>query len=170
MTENENLEPTVEETYLAQIGELKAKMDQMVDPEEYKKLKGQHDKLLNDYVNKRPAPKKEEPKIRPAVEVAKELIKIQDGDISNRAYIQKSLEYRQAYIKEFGTDPWTDFTVNGSSAPNEQTERVAKALQQLVDENESPVSFRIALNDMLRDDPAVIAALRDRDKQAKRTN
>ena len=71
----------VEIMQLEKIAEMKEKMDQMVDPEEFKKLQTQYKKLLDDYTNRRPAPKKEEPVVRKTSEIAGELSKIQNGNI-----------------------------------------------------------------------------------------
>ena len=158
-------EPTVEETQLKVIEEMKLKMETMVDPAKLAEVQKSYDALLNDYVNKRPAPKKEVVTLRPSEEIANELRNIKDGDMSNRDFVVKSLEYRNAYISEFGTDPWTDFSVNGSGEETAQTKKVASALQQLVDENQSNVDFRIKLQSTLRDDPKVIPMIRDREKQ-----
>lgn len=159
MAENDK---TVEELQLQQIEDMKQKMEAMVDPEEFKKLQEQYKKLLNDYVNKRPVPKATEPTIRPTKEIAKEFQTIRNGDISNRDYISKALEYRKSYIAEFGLDPFTDFGQHGPQSPNSDTEQVAEALQKLLDENQSPVDFRIKLNSVLQDDPQLANKLRKR--------
>lgn len=155
-------EETTEEMYLAQIQELKDKMDQMIDPEEHKKLQAQHKKLMNEYVNRRPVVKKEEKTIRKASEVGQEITKIKNADITNRDYIAKAIEYRNAHIHEFGTDPFTDFGPNGPNKPTEETNMVAQTFQTLLDENPSPVDFRIKLNSILQDDPQLLAKLRKR--------
>ena len=155
-------EQTTEEMYLEQINELKTKMDTMVDPAEYKKLQTQHKKLMDDFVNRRPPIVKKEVVIRPTKEVAQELSKIKNGDITNRDYIAKTLEYREAHIHEFGTDPFTDFGTNGPNQPTEETKTVASTLKTLLDENPSPVDFRIKLNSVLQDDAQLLAKLRKR--------
>ena len=63
----------LETNYLAKIEELKQKMDAMIDPEEHAKLQEEHDKLLNDYINKRPTPKKEVIEYRKPAEIAGEM-------------------------------------------------------------------------------------------------
>jgi len=159
MPENDK---TVEELQLQQIEEMKLKMESMVDPEEFKKLQLQYKKLLDDYVNKRPVPKTEQPTIRPTKEIAKEFQSIQNGDITNRDYVAKALEYRKAHINEFGKDPFSDFGQQGSGVSTEDTNEVATVLQTLLDENPSPVDFRIKLNSVLKDDPQLVAKLRKR--------
>ena len=152
-----------EQVYLDQIADLKKQMDEnMISKEDYDKLLKEHKKLLNDYVNRRPAPKVEDKETRKASEVAKELIKIKNRDITNRDYIAKTLEYREAHLKEFGTDPFTDFGQNGPQKPTEDTNMVATTLKTLLDENPSPVDFRIKLNSVLQDDPQLMAKLRKR--------
>ena len=152
-----------EQIYLDQIADLKKQMDEnMISREEYDKLLKDHKKLLTDYVNRRPVIKEEEKKKRSAKEVAQELAKIKEGNITNRDYIAKSLEYREAHISEFGTDPFTDFGQNGPQKPTEDTNFVASTLKTLLDENPSPVDFRIKLNSVLQDDPQFMAKLRKR--------
>ena len=152
----------VEITQLEKIEEMKTKMDQMVDPEEFEKLQKEYKILLDDYVNKRPEPKPEKTKIKPVKEVAQKLANIKNGDISNRDYIKTALEYRESFIHETGKDPFTDFGENGPQEPNAETEKVANTLKTLLDENETNTSFRIALNEVLKDDPKLMAKLRKR--------
>jgi phage tail tape-measure protein len=153
---------SIEEIQLEQINEMKTKMDGMVDSSEYNKLKNEYSKALNELVNKRPAPDKEKIKTRPVKEIAKEISSIGSGDIANREYIAKSLEYRNAYIKEFGTDPFADFGQEGSGSSTDDTSEVATVLQTLLDENPSPVDFRIKLNSVLKDDQKLVSKLRKR--------
>ena len=159
MAENEK---TVEELQLEQIETLKKQMENMVDPAKYAELQKQYKKLLDDYVNKRPAPTPQPQTLRPVKEIAREFQNIKNGDISNREYVAKVLEYRKSYMKEFGTDPFTDFGSGGSGQPTSDTEEVAEKLQKLLDENESAVDFRIKMNSMLQDDPQLMSKLRKR--------
>lgn len=162
MNENEQKDPQ-EQIYLDQIADLKKQMNEgMIDKAVYDKLLADHKKLLNDYVNRRPAPQPEVKETRKASEVAKELIKIKNRDITNRDYIAKTLEYREAHLKEFGTDPFTDFGQNGPQKPTDDTNMVASTLKALLEENPSPVDFRIKLNSVLQDDPQLMAKLRKR--------
>ena len=142
--------------------DLKAKLDASIDPAEHAKLKAEHKKLMDEFINRRPEPKLKVKVIRPVIEIAQELEAINDGDMTNRAYIEKSLEYREAYIHELGTDPWTDFSVSGSGEPTEKTNKIANAYQQLLDENPSPVDFRIKFLSILKDDPNIISGLRSK--------
>ena len=153
-------ERTVEQIQLETIQELKAKMDAMVDPEEHAKLKTQYDTLLKSMINKRPAPIEEQPKTKPAKELAKDFI--QNQQISNRAYIKNALEYRQAMIKEFGKDPFND----GKTDPAE-TQRVADALQKMVDESDSDSEFRYLFDQSVEDDPDLAKMLKAKKKGGK---
>jgi hypothetical protein len=163
MNENEQVKDEQEQVYLDQIADLKKQMDEgMIPKDKYEKLLAEHKKLLNDYVNRRPAPQVQQTQTRSAKEVAKELIKIKNRDITNRDYIAKALEYREAHLKEFGTDPFTDFGQNGPQKPTEDTNMVASTLKTLLEENPSPVDFRIKLNSVLQDDPQLMAKLRKR--------
>lgn len=158
----ETKELTVEELQMKTIEEMKIKMDEMIDPVEFKKLQGEYKKLMDDYVNKRAPIVKPVETLRPTRDVAKEIANIQSGDITNREYIKKALEYRKSHIQEFGTDPFTNFGQNGPSEPNSDSEEVASKLQTLLDENPSPVDFRIKLNSVLKDDAQLISKLRKR--------
>jgi hypothetical protein len=160
--EKENGTKTIEEIQLATIDEMKKKMDSMVDPEEHKKLQAEYKKMMTDYVNKRPAPTKKEVVLRPTKDIAKELVNIESGDVSNREYIAKTLEYRNAHIHEFGTDPFADGGEDGAGESTPDSIEVAKVLAQLVDENQSPVDFRIKLNSVLKDDSKLVSALNKR--------
>jgi len=153
---------SIEQIQLAKIEEMKTKMDSMVEGAEYNKLKTEYSKALNELVNRRPVVKKVEKVLRPVKEIAKELSSIQSGDITNRDYIEKSLEYRTAHISEFGTDPFSDFGQNGPGVSTDDTKEVASVLQTLLDENPSPVDFRIKLNSVLKDDQTLIKKLRKR--------
>lgn len=144
------------------IAEMKIKMDAMIDPEKHAELKTEYDKLLKDYVNKRPVPKKKEKVLRPIKEIAQELATISSGDITNREYIEKSLEYREAYIKKFGTDPFTDSTTDGPSEPTPQTKKVAESFQKLLDENPSPIDFRLKMNSVMKDNATLLRNMRKR--------
>jgi hypothetical protein len=161
----ENKDLTVEQIQLKTIEDLKTKMDGMVDPVEFKKLQDQYKTLMDDYVNKRPVPEKKTETLRPTKEIAKELASIKSGDISNRDYIKTALEYRKSHIFEFGTDPFSDFGQHGPGEANAETEEVASKLQTLLDENESPVDFRIKLNSVLKDDQQLISILNKKNKK-----
>lgn len=152
-------EKTVEQTQLETIEALKLKMDGMVDPAEYAKLKSQYDTLLNDYVNRRPAPKAETPKLRPARDIAKELSAIKSHDVSNREYIAKALEYRKAFIAETGKDPFGD-----KGQPTEDSQKVADTLEHLLQQYPNPSDFRHYLNQTLQDDPQLVIQLRKKQR------
>lgn len=152
--------------YLSQINELKEKMDGMVDPEEYDRLAKQHKTLLDDFVNKRPStPVPDESKKESASDLAKKLANYTGGNVSNRDYIETSVNYREAMIRETGLDPWTDFGAKGPGRPTEDTTQLAAIFQQLLDENEDPVSFRIKLNNILEDDNVLLSKIRSRKQE-----
>lgn len=161
----EEEQQNMEQVYLDQIEELKNKLENdMISKEEYNKLLAENKKLLSDYINRRPAPRQQEVIIRPAREIAKELKDISSGDITNRKYVEKALEYRSAYMKETGKDPFADFSQDGSGKPTEDTNEVANVLQQLLEENPSDIDFRIKLNSILEDDPQLISKIRKRSR------
>ena len=161
----ENIEVKGNEAELQKIQELMDQLDQKIDKEKYDELQEKYDNLLNNYVNRRPERKPEVKVLRPARDIANELRDIKDGDLSNRKYIEKSLEYRESYMAETGKDPWTDFGVQGSGKATAQTEKVAGVLKQLLTDNPTDVGFRIALHEMMEDDKNVIAVLAERKKE-----
>ena len=152
----------VEITQMNKIAEMKEKISNMVDPKEFKSLQKQYKELLDDYVNKREPEPKPKDETRPVSEIAKDLSNIKNGDVTNRDYIETALEYRQAHIEQTGKDPFTDFSEGGPEEPNGETNKVANVLKTLLDENKTPTSFRIALNETLKDDPKLMAKLRKR--------
>ena len=163
--EEQDQQDNMEQVYLDQIAELKDKMDNnMISKEEYNKLLAEHKKLLNDYINKRQPNKQEEVKLRPAKEIAKEFQGISSGDITNRKYVAKALEYREAVLKETGKDVFADFGENGPGNPTDDTVEVASTLKKLLDENESDVDFRIVLNNILEDDPQLLTKIKKRSR------
>ncbi len=141
--------------YLDQIAELKTKMETgMVSKEEYDKLMADHKKLLDDYVNKRQAPK-----VEVVTKTAKELAEqfLNNKPMSNKEYVDNALKYREAMIKERGIDPFAD-----KEASPEDINQVASTLRGLVDESDGDVEFRIKLNAMMQDDPMLLSKLRQR--------
>lgn len=155
-------EDPVEETvsaldaqYLDQIDKLKTQIDGMVKGEEYDKLLAEHKKLTDDYINRRPAPKKEEVK-KESVDVYAKKLK-ENKFRSNREFIEASLNYREAYMKETGKDPWSD-----AGDVTEDTTLVANHLKSLLDENESASEFNFRLEQSLVDDPKLLQTLRSK--------
>jgi len=165
---NVNEERTIEEIQADRIKELELEMKDAVDPQELQKAKKAYNDLLKQTIDRRPAPEKEKKTLRPAIEIVNELRQVKDGDMTNRAFWVKSLEYRKSYMSETGKDPWTDFSNRGSDQKTKQTEKVATYIEQLLDENPSDVDFRIKLNSIMKDDQNVLAVLAERKKQAKK--
>jgi len=157
---------------MEQIEALMAKLDVSVEPEKYNELETKYKKLLKDYTERRPAPiVKPKDDLRPVAEYAAELSRIGNDDasepidVTNRAYVQLSVNYRDAYLKETGKDPWTDDT----GEPTPQTEKIAKVYKGLLKDFESPIRFSRELNDLMRDDNKLLQALAaKRAKDAKK--
>lgn len=150
-------ERTVEQIQLETIQELKAKMDAMVDPGEHAKLKTQYDTLLKSMINKRPAPEQIQVVKKSAKEVAKEIIS--NKPMSNREYVKKALEYRDAMILEYGKDPFND----GKTDQNEINQTV-EALKYLVEDSENDSDFRYKFDQIVKDDPQIVAMLKAKKK------
>lgn len=142
--------------YMQQIEELKTKMDTMIDPDEYKRLEEERNKLLNDYVNKRPAPvidvaptySKED-----VENLAKQLTEAKD--ITNIDYVKLSLEHREAMLAVYDKDP---YGLNGEKSAD--TEAAANFYKSLLEESSTPSQFRMRFEEYTKDDPTVIQKLR----------
>ena len=153
-------ERTVEQIQLETIQELKAKMDAMIDPEEHAKLKTQYDTLLKSMINKRPAPEQTNLPQKTAKELAKEII--ENKPVSNREYIKRALDYREAMIREYGKDPFTD----GKTDVNEINKTV-EALQYLVEDSDNDSDFRYKFDQIVKDDPQIAQMLKAKKKGGK---
>lgn len=145
----------LETQYLEQIAELKLKMESMVEGEEYNRVLAEHKKLTDDYINRRAPKTKEEFKLEAAEKYA---IKLKDNKFkNNREFIETSLNYREAFMKETGKDPWSD-----EGVATEDTKEVANHLKTLLDENESASEFNFRLEQSLADDPTLLKTLRSK--------
>ena len=133
------------------IEQLKQKLDKSVPQEEYQKAIEENKKLLNDMVNRRPAPKVEE--LKAAREYAKELTHA--SHMTNRKFIETSVNYREAMIAETGRDPWSD---NGEQTS--ETVKVAETFKALLAEHPDDFGFRSKLHSVMRDDANLLAKLR----------
>jgi pyruvate/oxaloacetate carboxyltransferase len=147
---------TVEQINLEKLEEMKQQMENMVSGEEYNKIKAEYEKLLNEYINKRPAPKEEIVKPRNPREIINDI----NNAKLNRDYISKVLEYRDAVLQETGKDVFADVSTTGLGNPTPDTEEVANALQSLLESTDSPAEFNFRLEQMLVDDAAVIASIK----------
>lgn len=156
-------EKTIEEIQAERIAELEEQVANGADPEELRKAKDAYKNLLKQSVDRRQV-KEDKVERRAAAVVAGELAKISDGDVTNREYLEKSLEYRDSFLKETGRDPWTD----GAGEETPKTKFIAETIRGLLKDNESPLAFNAQFNDLLRDDPAVIRALREKNKKNKK--
>ena len=156
MDDKENL--SVEELQLKTIEEMKEKMDSMIDPVEFQKLKSSYDKLLNDYINKRPTPKVDvQEKTKSAKELASILLKVNNqNQLSNRDYVKTSLEYREAMLREYNVDPFMD-----KDSKPEEVKEIVSALSSIVDESKDDLDFRHLYDKTFKDDPMLLAKIRD---------
>ena len=161
-------ERTIDEIQADRIKELEQQVNEAADPQELAKAKKAYNDLLKQHIDRRPVPEAKKEVLRPASEIVFELRQVKDGDMTNRKFWAKSLEYRKSYMSETGKDPWTDFSNTGSDQKTKQTEKVATAIEQLLEENTSDVDFRIKLNSIMKDDQNVLAVLAERKKQAKK--
>lgn len=158
-----------EKMYLETISELKHKLDNdMISKTEYEALLAENKKLLDKIVNQRPAPVVETPKTVPAAELAKQLSNIKSGDISNKDYIKLVSDYRDAFIKETGQDPFSNSIVTNKgveferAGENQDANEIAQAFKSILEDDLSPSGFNIKLDSILQDDQAVIRAARQR--------
>lgn len=158
-TEDIKLDP-IEKNYLDQIEAMKIKMETMVEGTEYDKLVLEHKKLTEEYISKRIPPTKQEVKLRSPAEISAELRKMNDGSTPNRKFLERSLEYRDSYMKETGLDP---FAPNAGLATPESIE-VASALKSLLEENLNNEDFNFKLQQVLYDSPETLRALKARER------
>ena len=135
--ENEIMtEVEVNETqkYIDTINQLKAST---VSKEQYDKLRDENKTLLESLVNGKSTETSstEETSKPSAKELSSILNKMSKSGTTNLEYIATSLQYRDAYIEEFGTDPWC--LTGKDSQPTTQDyidmEEQAQGLKQLVE-------------------------------------
>ena len=144
-------ELTVEQIQMQKIEELKQQIATMVDPVKHAELTKQYETLLNEYVNKRQAPQ-QTIVTKNAKEIANEFLK--NKKMTNREYVSKALEYREAVILETGKDPFMD-----KDADPLEVEKTVDTLKNVLDNTDSDVDFRILLNNVLVDDPQLVAKI-----------
>lgn len=135
----------VEDLKLKQIEELRLRLENAVSKEDYEKLKKEYETLLNDFVNKRPV---QTEKSKVSFKEAKDaFVKvIESGNSSEKDFFEKGLQYRDAFIEEFGVDPSTD-TVHKKgqailpSKETKQTKAIADALKSMLESSETDQDF-----------------------------
>lgn len=151
--ETEVIVTETDQMYLDQIEALKAKIDnETVPKEELVKLQAQHKKLLDEYINRRPV---ETPVVssRKASDIIKDLSRENNSKLE---HVKLSLEYRDAFMKEHGRDPWI-----GGDITDAQANQVAAGYKHLVQEyGDDPSEFTFRFDSALTDDPSIINALR----------
>jgi len=152
-------EKSIEEIQAERISELEEQVSNGADPEELKKAKTAYKNLLKNSVDRRPTPE-EVSTLRKTSEIAVEFANIEHGSVSNRAYIEKALEYRDAHIKEFGTDPFTDYGADGPGEPTNKTQKVAESLKNLLNNFKSDSLFNAQLQETLKDDMQLLRQLK----------
>lgn len=147
-------EPTgLDKNYLEQIEALKIQMESMVPGEEYNKVLAEHKKLTEDYINKRTPQEKPIVEVRKAADIIKDLRKENNKKVD---HVKLSLEYRDAFIREQGKDPW----VGGSITEND-AKQVAEHYKGLLEAyGDDPAEFTYRFDQTLQDDPQVVNALR----------
>lgn len=165
MTETKDNEKILEEikqevednnVYLQQIEELKKKMDKMVDPDKYNQLEQERNKLLNDYINKRPAPKDDIKKGYTKEDVDKFGRELADAkELTNKEYIELSLKHRQAMLDVYNKDP---YGLNGEKSADAQ--KAAEFYEVLLNDSSSDTQFRMKFEEYTTDDPMVIQKIR----------
>lgn len=158
-----------EKMYLDTIADLKNKLDnETISKDEYNALLAENKKLLDKIVNQRPAPKPEVVKHTPARELAKKIASIKSGDVSNKEYINLVTDYRDAFIRETGQDPFSNSILTNKgveferAGENQDANEIAQAFKSILEEDLSTSGFNIRLDSILQDDQAVIRAARNR--------
>lgn len=97
-------------------------------------------------INFRPAPS--DVVLKDPAEYAKTLKEA--SSMTNREYWQTSINFRDASLKKYGKDVWSD-----TGIPTEQTTKIAGSIKQLLEECPSDEEFRLKLNYTLVDARAV---------------
>lgn len=93
-------------------------------------------------VNFRPAPKEKE--LKDPAEYAKALKN--NKQLTNREYWQTSVDFREATLRKYGKDVWSD-----TGKPTEQTVKVNNQIKMLLAECPSDEEFRLKMNMALVD-------------------
>ena len=146
----------LDKNYLEEIVNLKAQMETMVPGDAYNKVLEEHKRLTNEYINKRPAEKKEVPTFRKAEEIAKELINLNSSNsITDLDYITKSLEYREAMLRETGKDVFCNANQDKEDLADAQF--TAEAFKTLVEQaNGDSADFKHLLDKAMKDDQSIL--------------
>lgn len=143
---------SIEDIQLEEIKNLNHKMNtEMVPKEDLIKMQEHAKKLARELATNVPVPV--ETAKRSAVEIAKEL---KNENLRKVDHVKLSLEYREAFMKEQGRDPWV-----GGSITEAESANIAAGYKALLSEyGEDPNEFTYRFDQALRDDPAVVQALR----------
>jgi hypothetical protein len=79
---------------------------------------------------------------------------------------QRSLEYRDAFKREFGSDPWVARPRDADSSKISEIERdaehTATVIKAVLDASQDDESFRINMLSAMRDDPSMVMRLRSK--------
>jgi len=115
---NDNLETRQEvnptDNLLNELADMKRRMDEMIPVDKYSELEKQNKKLLNDFVNARPAPKQEIYKKEDLDTASRQLVELGKKGVTNREYVEASLRHRNISLEITGKDPYGQ---NGQKSP-----------------------------------------------------
>lgn len=153
----------LEEQYLEQIAELKAKMETMVPGEEYNRVLAEHKRLTDDYINKRPAPINETHAYTKEdyETLSRELAN--SSNKTNRAYVELALKHRKASLDVYDRDP---FGLNGQKSS--EAEKAAQFFETVLEEAKTDTQFRMLMDQQIYDDPVVMQKIRSARQQANK--
>lgn len=142
----------LEKNYLEQMAILKAEKE--AKEKLLQKAIEDNKKLTSDYLNNVPNPAN---KVNEQEKSAQELSAKLKTKMNKLDYVKTSLQYREAYIKEFGRDPWVS-TGENPSVTKQDAEELAATMKQLVDDyGDSPSEFVYRFDSALTEDPSVAA-------------
>ena len=147
--ENENLDVNLAE----EVVKLQEEKERILAEKEEAERKRKEAELA--LINNRPAPKVKElddPEV-----YAKRLQAVSSNkSMTNREYLENSVNFRKATINKYGVDPWSD-----KGVATEDTEEVAQAIETPLNEYEHDDEFNFRLNSVLKDDPNLLRKLRE---------
>ena len=132
-----------------------------VKKEEYAKVQEDYRKLVNSILEGGDLPAQNNPNGEKGVDISKLRKELYDPNktLSNLEYVEKTLELREAVMKETGKDPFMPTGINGdpfqSDAEKQNAEntckKVAEALKDAVEQaNGDPETFDIILSKMIK--------------------
>lgn len=158
-------EPNPADRYVQEVHKMR---ETMVPKEDYEKLKKENETLIAAVIEGEPLPdgqSGEEDEGPTASSLRSELYGADAHELTNLAYIQKTLQLRDIIMEEGGSDPFLP-KIHGESPSSDDFDKAnetARFLQSCVDDaNGEPEVFNGLLQSRLTDSASLLSALRAR--------